>query len=141
MKFFMQLGPGFEKNRAHLVYHYVHGPFADDEEMNALINELWANDKQVRLLVFEAEIVGVRGFPLEKPEPEKRAPDPTRWTKFDDKYVCNDCGATIMSATVAHPIHDGPFPLSGSGRVETEVVGYCPNCEKKPSFHGAPIRR
>lgn len=69
----------------------------------------------------------------------QRAPDLARWTKYDGKYVCNDCGATIMAVHVAHPVHDGPFPGSGSGEVVTEEVGYCPNCEKKPSPYGAPI--
>jgi hypothetical protein len=54
-------------------------------------------------------------------------------------YVCNDCGSDIMSARVAHPIHDGPFPGSGSGRCHYESVPYCPKCEDEPSFSGAPI--
>lgn len=49
-------------------------------------------------------------------------------------YQCNKCGSDIMSATVAHPIHDGPFPLSGSGECHYEQVPYCPKCEKEPSF-------
>jgi len=27
----------------------------------------------------------------------------------------HNCGEVLMGATVYHPIHDGPFPLSGSG--------------------------
>ena len=49
------------------------------------------------------------------------------------------CGTIIMSTTVAHPIWDGPFPCSGSGRCHNEIVPYCPKCEVKPNFHGAPI--
>lgn len=59
----------------------------------------------------------------------------------DGTYTCNTCGSAIMATTVAHAIHDGPFPLSGSGRCEYEEVPYCPKCETKPSFHGRPIRR
>ena len=59
----------------------------------------------------------------------------------DGTYVCNMCGSSIKVTTVAHSIHDGPFPLSGSGRCEYEEVPYCPNCEQKPSFHGTPIKK
>jgi hypothetical protein len=59
----------------------------------------------------------------------------------DGSYKCRDCGSDILAAKVAHPIHDGPFPLSGSGRCEYENVPYCPKCERKPSFHGSPVRR
>ena len=51
------------------------------------------------------------------------------------------CGTEIQGARVAHPIHDGPFPLSGSGRCHYETVPFCPNCETEPGFHGAPIDR
>ena len=44
-----------------------------------------------------------------------------------------------MGARIAHPIWDGPFPMSGSGRCDYEEVPYCPKCEKKPDFHGTPI--
>lgn len=49
------------------------------------------------------------------------------------------CGTEIQGARVAHPIHDGPFPLSGSGRCYYETVPFCPKCETEPSFHGAPV--
>ena len=49
------------------------------------------------------------------------------------------CGTGIMGASVAHPIWDGPFACSGSGQVHTETVPFCPKCEIKPGFHGAPI--
>ena len=56
------------------------------------------------------------------------------------EYACATCNSDIQGATVAHPIWDGPFPYSGSGRVYNEVVPYCPKCETKPSFSGTPIR-
>lgn len=49
------------------------------------------------------------------------------------------CGAEIQGVRVAHPIHDGPFPLSGSGRCHYETVPFCLKCETEPSFHGSPI--
>ena len=69
-------------------------------------------------------------------------PPDDRYRKTDDPenpYVCVKCGATILAVKVAHPIWDGPFPCSGSGRCEYEEVPYCPKCEKQPSFTGAPI--
>ena len=44
-----------------------------------------------------------------------------------------------MGAQVAHPIRDGIFPLSGSGKCKYEFVPYCPKCETEPSFHGSPV--
>ena len=55
------------------------------------------------------------------------------------KGYTHQCGETLMAARVAHPIWDGPFPMSGSGRCEYETAPYCPKCEEKPDFHGAPI--
>lgn len=59
----------------------------------------------------------------------------------DGTWTCNACKSSIRAKTVAHPIHDGPFPLSGSGKCEYEEVIYCPKCEKEPSFHGTPIKK
>ncbi len=49
------------------------------------------------------------------------------------------CGAEIQGKRVTHPIWDGPFPLSGSGRVHTETIPFCPQCELEPNSSGAPI--
>jgi len=51
----------------------------------------------------------------------------------------HECGVSIMAAIVYHPIWDGPFAGSGSGRVHQETVPYCPKCEAKPDERGAPI--
>lgn len=59
----------------------------------------------------------------------------------DESYNCLNCGGDILGERVAHTILDGPFPLSGSGRVRYEIVPYCPKCEQKPNFHGTPIRK
>jgi len=66
--------------------------------------------------------------------------DTSRYEKREDgKLYCKECGSVILGAKVAHPIWDGPFPMSGSGKCFYEEVPYCPKCEEKPSFHGEPI--
>jgi hypothetical protein len=64
----------------------------------------------------------------------------TTYRKTDDGYRCTTCDSEIISGRVAHPIWDGPFPMSGSGRCHYEEVPYCPKCEKEPNFSGRPIR-
>ncbi len=49
-------------------------------------------------------------------------------------YECGKCGSNISGAQIAHSIHDGPFPNTGSGECEYETVPYCKNCEKKARF-------
>ncbi|GEM_PF-2433728 len=61
-------------------------------------------------------------------------------TRQDDGYV-HKCGTTLHGAPIAHPIHDGPFPLSGSGEVWMENVPYCPTCDPKPQSSGIPLKR
>jgi len=56
-----------------------------------------------------------------------------------ENYQCLKCGSEIVAAQVAHPIWDGPFPMSGSGQCHYESVPYCTKCEEKPNFHGSPI--
>jgi len=51
----------------------------------------------------------------------------------------HSCGTTILAAQVAHPILDGPFPGSGSGKCDYDEMPYCPKCEEEPNFHGIPI--
>ncbi len=57
-----------------------------------------------------------------------------------DRYVCTLDGEIIRMETVAHPIWDGPFPMSGSGRCKYETVPYCPKHEEKPNYDGKPIK-
>lgn len=52
---------------------------------------------------------------------------------------CDKCGGVRLEATVAHAIWDGPFHGSGSGKCKYETIMYCPDCGKKPDYHGAPI--
>jgi hypothetical protein len=58
---------------------------------------------------------------------------------MEDGCTCVKCGADIISAEVSHPIWDGPFPASGSGKCHYEDVPYCPRCEAKPDYQGMPI--
>ncbi|HRY52252.1 MAG TPA: hypothetical protein P5089_00155 [Candidatus Portnoybacteria bacterium] len=62
------------------------------------------------------------------------------YTKKEDCFLCG-CGTEVLAAQILHPIHDGPFPLSGSGRVRTEMAPFCPKCETKPSSSGKIISR
>lgn len=57
-----------------------------------------------------------------------------------NEVYCGTCGESISVAQVAHPIHDGMFPLSGSGKCNYETVPYCPNCEEKPDFNGSIVK-
>lgn len=70
---------------------------------------------------------------------ESRRDSPVTYVCRDGKYVCSKCGGGIDAENRAHPIHDGPFPLSGSGQCYYEQVPYCPKCETKPAFHGSFI--
>jgi hypothetical protein len=57
----------------------------------------------------------------------------------DSSYVCRECGTAVLKIRVAHPIWDGPFPTSGSGKCRYEEVFYCPSCEREPNPSGAPV--
>jgi len=62
-------------------------------------------------------------------------------TGEEGKGFKHSCGTSIQGKKVTHPIHDGPFPLSGSGRVRTETIPFCPKCEVEPNTSGAPVDR
>jgi hypothetical protein len=74
---------------------------------------------------------------------QKRSGSDRRYKTTDrgENLYCTTCQAEISGAEVAHPIHDGPFALSGSGKVKTEIVPYCPTCEQKPPYHADPIKK
>ena len=57
------------------------------------------------------------------------------------EFTHNVCGTKIMTVNVRHPVHDGPFPFSGGGGVDIELVPYCPACEERPSEQGTPVRQ
>jgi hypothetical protein len=45
---------------------------------------------------------------------------------------CEKCVGVKLKKEVYDSIHDGPFPLSGSGRTKRRVVEYCPVCGEEP---------
>jgi len=55
------------------------------------------------------------------------------------QFNCRECGGIVLVATIFHPVWDGPFLMSGSGKCFREFVPYCPKCEEKPSERGCPI--
>lgn len=55
--------------------------------------------------------------------------------------TCERCGTPKIKSSVAHPIHDGPWPKSGFGQVARETVQWCPNCDPEPHSPGQPILR
>lgn len=57
----------------------------------------------------------------------------------DGIRACKSCGGAILIASVAHPVWDGPFPMSGSGRCIYEHIPYCRKCDTKPNSQGSPI--
>ena len=85
------------------------------------------------------------------------------YRKIEDGFECVECGSEIQVGSVAHPIWDGPFPMSDSVKCNYEQVPYCPiwdgpfpmsdsvkcnyeqvpycpKCEKEPNFSGSPIQ-
>jgi hypothetical protein len=45
---------------------------------------------------------------------------------------CEKCNGVKLNKTVYDSIHDGPFPLSGSGKTLRRDVEYCPDCDPEP---------
>jgi hypothetical protein len=52
------------------------------------------------------------------------------WSDKKEAWT-HTCGHDIEVLYVSHSIHDGPFPLSGSGKTAREKAPYCPQCETK----------
>lgn len=48
----------------------------------------------------------------------------------------HSCGTPVLGKQVYLSVHNGPFPLSGLGRVRVETVPYCPFCEDEPQGSG-----
>ncbi|NIM47498.1 MAG: hypothetical protein GTN40_05085 [Candidatus Aenigmarchaeota archaeon] len=61
------------------------------------------------------------------------------WDEEGSQWM-HSCGVLLMSAVVIHSIHDGPFPLSGSGRTWREEVPFCPACQEMPDEQGSPTK-
>ena len=65
-------------------------------------------------------------------EAKRKAGDFNNYERRDAGWICKTCGSTIAASIKYVPVWDGPFPCSGSGRVESYQLPYCPNCEFKP---------
>lgn len=126
-------------------YPHLHGPYETDQLARGAMPSVAPYDKEARFLMLEGSICKLDSSPLEKPESQKRAPgNEANWRKVGEDevsvhWICRECQAPIQAVRVAHPIHSRSMPGAGSGQCQYEAVGYCPNCEKKPSFHGDPI--
>ena len=112
--------------------------------------EVWGNkmDEKVKIEDLEFKVKEVASWQVFKPEIAfsndgteylRAVGSKIVYQKTEKGYKCTACGSTVMAGTVAHPIHDGPFPLSGSGKVHPEEAPYCPKCEKAPKYSGTPI--
>jgi hypothetical protein len=45
---------------------------------------------------------------------------------------CDQCYGVKLTKIVTDSVHDGLFPLSGSGKTQNREVQYCPECEPEP---------
>ena len=137
MKFFIPLG---SKYGDYWNLGSVYGPYEDDKAVEEEIAHHWPNNKTDQFLVFDGQVVNVKSSPKEKPESEKREPgNMENYVKNGDGWKCKDCGADILGSQVAHPVWIRGFAGGGGDECKHETVPYCPNCEKKPDFHGAPV--
>ncbi len=57
----------------------------------------------------------------------------------DGDYICKTCDSEILGVSVIFSIHNGSFPMSGSGQTSCQNFPYCPTCEEKPEISGVPI--
>ena len=60
----------------------------------------------------------------------------TESTHQEGVGYAHKCGVEIRGKSVAFTVRDGIFALSGSGKVRTAQVPYCPNCEQEPPSRG-----
>lgn len=140
--FFMQVRFTWRKDELRKdVFSTVFGPFDTQDALQAYIDKNWAGSKESTFVVFDGDMAFVRPSPKEKPENEKRvAGDMKNYAgNPEDGYVCRECDGPVLGAQVAHPIHSRMMPGAGSGECQYEMVPYCPNCDKKPNYHGAPV--
>jgi len=143
MKFFFLLGLRYGRDSDPCSpLSSVYGPYEDDRAVEEALARLWPNDKSKQFIVFDAQIFRVKPSARERPEHEKREPgDMANYVKDGDSYKCKDCGGAIFNAKVLHSIHLHHMPGAGPGQCQYESIfsPYCPNCEKQPNCHNAPI--
>lgn len=118
-------------------------PLAAQEARKALEDFYTTNQTQEQYLVVRMALQkAIEEGHMRIPDVRKYAvlfgaiPSPEeKWKYFIDfsgDYLCWECGGCIMIRRVKCPIHDGPFPLSGSGRVKEMDIPYCPTCDPEP---------
>lgn len=141
-KFYQRVNLKYAESNQLETFRNMHGPFETDDEL--LADAVKYNLCGKEIFIFEGRLVTVPANQKELPEDEKREPgNEKNWrqVKGEDGQVkewrCNTCEALILNARVAHPIwwSEG----AGGGECKYEDIGYCPNCEKKPDFHGYPV--
>jgi hypothetical protein len=59
-----------------------------------------------------------------------------------DGWTCKKTGADILCDQVGRSLHDGLFPLSGSGRVINVGHLHCPGCQPdwQAPRYGEPVK-
>lgn len=62
------------------------------------------------------------------------------YDRVKDSWLCNKCGSEIQQTTGYASVHDGPFPLSGSGEVVHFPYPFCPKCDGDPDTPRAFIK-
>ncbi len=142
MKFFIPLGFRYNKGRDgdYSLISSIYGPYGDDKAVREAIARLWPDDNNERFLVFDGQIVDGKPSAKEKPDSEKRAPgNMDNYVKDGEAYKCKGCGGAILGRLVGHPVHLREMPDARLGECRYETALYCPNCEKEPDFHGAPV--
>jgi hypothetical protein len=106
----------------------------------------WESRTFVRKKIQEAIKVGLIYIEVIKEQAVRYGaiPDPeTDWKYYllpDFSYACWRCGSEILVKDQAISVHDGPFPLSGSGKVEHRGIPYCPRCDNEPPERGVVKR-
>jgi hypothetical protein len=83
--------------------------------------------------------MAARLMTLQALEAEAKKKEKGYYTNDAGDIACKKCHSDILQTVVIFSIHDGPFPLSGSGKTEQQVFPYCPTCEEKPEIQGMPI--
>lgn len=73
---------------------------------------------------------------------QRKDKDGICYIKEGDGFLCSACRGEVNALIIKHSVHDGPFPLSGSGKVVDEAVPYCEECEAIPDkIIGTPVNK
>jgi hypothetical protein len=129
MKFFVPSdNVHYGNNNKNICFHLAFGPYEDDNQIKEAVVHLQINQFIVLEVISAKSLLG---------EPEGNMDN---YIKDGAVYRCRDCGAVIMSALVAHSVYCGKDETDGVlHECHYEIAPYCPRCERKPDFHGAPV--